>query len=128
MMEWSAGPRLFEHFRAVPGPLRLPDVAAYVRSLGLGDAIRAAGDRLSVPQALPSGGTFRSAQLLTGSMSVRSSSNSTDSILVSSRADSNRLASPSTTMVFVNGWVRTRNPSLSISFATSSTYAFCILR
>ena len=32
--EWSDGPRLFEHFRALEGPLRLPDVQAYVRSLG----------------------------------------------------------------------------------------------
>ena len=32
--EWSDGPRLFEYFRALEGPLRLPDVQAYVRSLG----------------------------------------------------------------------------------------------
>ena len=34
MMEWPDGPRLFEHFRDLPGPVRLADVAAYVRSLG----------------------------------------------------------------------------------------------
>ena len=31
---WSDGPRLFEHFRAQPGALRLDDLPAYVRSLG----------------------------------------------------------------------------------------------
>ena len=34
LREWADGPRLFEHFRDLPGPLRLPDVPAYVRSLG----------------------------------------------------------------------------------------------
>ena len=37
---WSDGLRLFEHFRDLPGPLRLSDVRAYVRSLGF------ASDRL----------------------------------------------------------------------------------
>ena len=32
--EWSEGPRLFEHFRDLPGPLRIADVPAYVRELG----------------------------------------------------------------------------------------------
>ena len=31
---WADGPRLFEHFRGLAGPLRLADVAAYVRALG----------------------------------------------------------------------------------------------
>ena len=31
---WADGPRLFEHFRGLAGPLRLADVAVYVRSLG----------------------------------------------------------------------------------------------
>ena len=31
---WPDGPRLFEHFRAQPGALRLDDLPAYVRSLG----------------------------------------------------------------------------------------------
>ncbi|MCY4377242.1 MAG: GAF domain-containing protein, partial [Spirochaetaceae bacterium] len=31
---WPDGPRLFEHFRNLPGTLRLPDARAYVRSLG----------------------------------------------------------------------------------------------
>ena len=34
MAEWSDGPRLFEHFRDLPGPLRATDLAAYVRALG----------------------------------------------------------------------------------------------
>ena len=32
---WSDGQRLFEHLRDVPGTLRVPDLPAYVRSLGL---------------------------------------------------------------------------------------------
>ena len=34
MVDWADGPRLFPHFRDLPGPLRLPDVRAYVESLG----------------------------------------------------------------------------------------------
>ena len=34
MVEWPDGPRLFEFFRDLPGPLRIPDVPAYIRSLG----------------------------------------------------------------------------------------------
>ena len=34
MAGWSDGPRLFEHLRELPGPVRLADVGAYVRSLG----------------------------------------------------------------------------------------------
>ena len=34
LVEWSDGPRLFEYFRDLPGPLRLADVPDYVRSLG----------------------------------------------------------------------------------------------
>ena len=34
LAEWPDWPRLFEHFRNVPGTLRLPDARAYVRSLG----------------------------------------------------------------------------------------------
>ena len=34
MAEWSEGPRLFEHFRDLPGPLRIADVPAYVQALG----------------------------------------------------------------------------------------------
>ena len=34
LVEWPDGPRLFKYFRDLPGPLRLADVPAYVRSLG----------------------------------------------------------------------------------------------
>ena len=34
LAEWSDGPRLFEHFRDLPGPLRMADAPAYVRGLG----------------------------------------------------------------------------------------------
>ena len=34
MESWSDGPRLFEHFRDLPGTTRLRDVSAYIRSLG----------------------------------------------------------------------------------------------
>ena len=34
LAEGPDGPRLFEHFRNLPGTLRLPDARAYVRSLG----------------------------------------------------------------------------------------------
>ena len=34
MVEWSEGPRLFEHFRDLEGPLRIADVPAYVQALG----------------------------------------------------------------------------------------------
>jgi len=33
-VEWPDGPRLFAHFRDLPGPLRLVDLSAYVRALG----------------------------------------------------------------------------------------------
>ena len=35
MTDWADGPRLFQHFRDLEEPLRLPDLAPYVRSLGL---------------------------------------------------------------------------------------------
>ena len=34
LAEWADGPRLFEHFRDLEGPLRIADVPAYVRALG----------------------------------------------------------------------------------------------
>ena len=34
MEDWTDGPRLFEHFRDLPGALRLRDLPSYVRSLG----------------------------------------------------------------------------------------------
>ena len=35
LTEWPDGPRLFEHLRDLPGPLRLHDLPAYLRSLGI---------------------------------------------------------------------------------------------
>ena len=35
LIEWPDGPRLFEHARDLPGPLRLADLTAFVRSLRL---------------------------------------------------------------------------------------------
>ena len=34
MADWADGVRLFPHFRDLPGPLRLPNVSAYIESLG----------------------------------------------------------------------------------------------
>ena len=39
LAEWPDGPRLFQHFRDLPGPIRIPDFLAYVRSLGFRDAL-----------------------------------------------------------------------------------------
>ena len=34
MSDWPEGPRLFAHLRDLPGPVRLPDLPSYLRSLG----------------------------------------------------------------------------------------------
>ncbi|MCY4060116.1 MAG: GAF domain-containing protein [Gammaproteobacteria bacterium] len=34
LIDWPDSVRIFEHFRALPGPLRIDDLAGYVRSLG----------------------------------------------------------------------------------------------
>ena len=34
LAEWPDAPRLFEHFRDLPGPVRIADIPAYVRELG----------------------------------------------------------------------------------------------
>jgi len=34
LADWADGPRLFQHFRDLSGPLRVPDVRDYVESLG----------------------------------------------------------------------------------------------
>ena len=36
VVEWSSALRFFEHIRDLPGPLRLADLPAYIRSLGYG--------------------------------------------------------------------------------------------
>ena len=38
LAEWPDGLRLFQHLRDLPGPLRISDLLAYVRSLGFSDA------------------------------------------------------------------------------------------
>ena len=35
MVEWPDGPRLFEHLKDLPGPLRVADLPGYLHSLGL---------------------------------------------------------------------------------------------
>ena len=35
MLEWPDGPRLFEHLRDLPAPLRVADMRGFLRSLGL---------------------------------------------------------------------------------------------
>ena len=35
LTDWADGPRLFEHLRGLPGPLRLDDHPSYLRSLGI---------------------------------------------------------------------------------------------
>ena len=34
LLEWPDGPALFEHLRSLAGPLRVPDLATHIRSLG----------------------------------------------------------------------------------------------
>ena len=38
LMGWPGSPRLFEHLRELPGPLRLADLAGYVSALGIAPA------------------------------------------------------------------------------------------
>ena len=35
LIEWPDSVRVFQHFRALPGPLRIDDLAGYVRALGV---------------------------------------------------------------------------------------------
>ena len=51
LVEWPDGPKLFEFFRDLPGPLRLADLPAYVRELGLSS------------DPLPSARTFQGAPM-----------------------------------------------------------------
>ena len=40
LTDWTpGGPQLFEHIRDLPGPLRMPDLRAYVDSLGLSEGV-----------------------------------------------------------------------------------------
>ena len=49
MAEWSDGPSLFEHFRDLMGPLRIADVATYVRELGFSPERLPSGTFLGMP-------------------------------------------------------------------------------
>ena len=49
MAEWPDGPRLFAHLRDLPGPLRLPDLAGYVRSLGYSSHLLLSKNLLGTP-------------------------------------------------------------------------------
>ena len=40
---WADGPRLFEHFRGLSGPIRLPDGAGWIRELGFATDLLPAG-------------------------------------------------------------------------------------
>lgn len=57
MAEWTDGPRLFEHFRDLDGPLRIADVPGYVRDLGFS------------PERLP-WGTFQGTPMRHGGVHV----------------------------------------------------------
>ena len=49
MASWPDGPRLFEHFRDLPGALRLRDAPAYIRSLGFATDLIPSGSFLGMP-------------------------------------------------------------------------------
>ena len=49
MAQWSDGPSLFEHFRDLMGPLRIADVATYVRELGFSPERLPSGTFLGMP-------------------------------------------------------------------------------
>ena len=49
LMSWTEGSGLFEHFRDLPGTLRLPDAPSYVRSLGYATDLIPNGPLLGTP-------------------------------------------------------------------------------
>ncbi len=49
MAEWPDGPRLFEHFRDLPGVLRMPDARAYAHTLGFALDRQLSGSFLGTP-------------------------------------------------------------------------------
>ena len=49
MIGWSDGPRLFEHFNDLPGPLRVDDLPAYVRRLGFSSDLMSSRTLQAVP-------------------------------------------------------------------------------
>ena len=46
---WADGPRLFEHFRGLQGPLRLADVLTYIQSLGFATDLIPSGSFQCIP-------------------------------------------------------------------------------
>ena len=49
LANWADGPRLFEHFRELPGMLRLSDGPTYIRSLGFSTDLLPSGPFLGTP-------------------------------------------------------------------------------
>ncbi|MCY4012179.1 MAG: response regulator [Gammaproteobacteria bacterium] len=49
MIAWADGPRLFEHFNNLPGPLRVDDLPAHVRSLGFSTDLMTSRTLQAVP-------------------------------------------------------------------------------
>ena len=49
LANWADGPRLFEHFRELPGMLRLSDGTTYIRSLGFSTDLLPSGPFLGTP-------------------------------------------------------------------------------
>ena len=49
LVGWSEGPKLFEFFRDLPGPLQIPDVTSHVESLGFSAAVLPSGGFLGTP-------------------------------------------------------------------------------
>ena len=49
LASWTDGPRLFEHLRDLPGPLRLADLHEYVRSLGFSPDLMVSSTLQGVP-------------------------------------------------------------------------------
>ena len=49
LVEWSDGPKLFEFFRDLTGPLRIPDVTSHVEALGFSTSVLPDGNFLGTP-------------------------------------------------------------------------------
>ena len=49
LVEWSDGPRLFEFFRDLTGPLQIPDVTSHVEALGFSTSVLPNGNFLGTP-------------------------------------------------------------------------------
>ena len=61
LAEWPDGPRLFEHFRDLPGPVRLADLPDYVSALGFSSELMRSKTLLGTPmrhRGIPVGNFF----------------------------------------------------------------------